>query len=100
MHGSLYFYEVLLNNTDDLLIPEEVAQALRCILVTPASNADPERSFSTANRLYSEEKSNINTDTLDYDDVLEDNWLDMDNINIAQTTNRYEHWTSRKTMIF
>ncbi|RCN24732.1 hypothetical protein ANCCAN_29566 [Ancylostoma caninum] len=65
MYDSLYFYEVLLNNTIALLVPNEVAQAIRCVLVIPASNADPERSFSAANRLSREERSNINTDTLD-----------------------------------
>ncbi|EYC43080.1 hypothetical protein Y032_0504g2645 [Ancylostoma ceylanicum] len=65
MYDSLYFYEVLLNNTIALLVPNEVAQAIRCELVIPASNVDPERSFSAANRLSREERSSINTDTLD-----------------------------------
>ncbi|RCN47479.1 hypothetical protein ANCCAN_06510 [Ancylostoma caninum] len=52
---------VLLNNTIALLVPNEVAQAICCVLVIPASNVDPERSFSAANRLSREERSNINT---------------------------------------
>ncbi|EYC45243.1 hypothetical protein Y032_0434g1391 [Ancylostoma ceylanicum] len=44
------FYEVI-DNTVDLLIPDEVKQAIGCVLVIPASNAAPERSFSAADGL-------------------------------------------------
>ncbi|KAK5967986.1 hypothetical protein GCK32_007484 [Trichostrongylus colubriformis] len=43
--------QTLLDNGDALRIPHVVIQAIKCILVIPASNADPERSFLTAIRL-------------------------------------------------
>ncbi|CAJ0606328.1 unnamed protein product [Cylicocyclus nassatus] len=52
-------------NYDSLQIPGEVVQAIRCVLVVSASNADPERSFSAANRLTKDEGSNLATSTLD-----------------------------------
>ncbi|ETN70180.1 hypothetical protein NECAME_05001 [Necator americanus] len=64
--GSPYLYEQHLKNSHKFGIAEEVAQAIRCVLVIPASNADSERSFSAANRLSREERSNINTETLDH----------------------------------
>ncbi|KAK6763426.1 hypothetical protein RB195_023939 [Necator americanus] len=64
--GSPYLYEQLLKNSHKFGIAEEVAQAIRCVLVIPASNADSERSFSAANRLSREERSNINSETLDH----------------------------------
>ncbi|VDK41269.1 unnamed protein product [Cylicostephanus goldi] len=65
MQQSASFYQMLLANSDSLQIPDEVVQALRCVVVVPASNADPERSFSAANRLTKDERSNLATSTLD-----------------------------------
>ncbi|KAK5973359.1 hypothetical protein GCK32_017599 [Trichostrongylus colubriformis] len=62
---SVRFYQTLLNEGDSLEIPDLVLQAIKCILVIPASNADPERSFSTINRLTKGERSNLGTETLD-----------------------------------
>ncbi|KAK6038391.1 hypothetical protein COOONC_24104, partial [Cooperia oncophora] len=36
-------------------------KALKCLLVIPASNADPERSFSTVNRLTRTDRNNLGT---------------------------------------
>ncbi|CAJ0598083.1 unnamed protein product [Cylicocyclus nassatus] len=65
MQQSASFYQMLLANYDSLQIPGEVVQAIKCVLVVPASNADPERSFSAANRLTKDERSNLATSTLD-----------------------------------
>ncbi|KAK5978577.1 hypothetical protein GCK32_012554 [Trichostrongylus colubriformis] len=62
---SVRFYQTLHNEGDSLEIPNLVPQAIKCILVIPASNADPERSFSTINRLTKGERSNLGTETLD-----------------------------------
>ncbi|KAK6022330.1 hypothetical protein OSTOST_11978, partial [Ostertagia ostertagi] len=62
---SIRFYQTLLNHGDALKIPDPVREAIKCILVIPASNADPERSFSQANRLTRRERSNLGDDTLD-----------------------------------
>ncbi|CAJ0598925.1 unnamed protein product [Cylicocyclus nassatus] len=65
MKQDASFYQMLLANSDSLQIPVEVVQAIRCVLVVPVSNADPERSFSAANRLTKDERSNLATSTLD-----------------------------------
>ncbi|KAK6011552.1 hypothetical protein OSTOST_23355 [Ostertagia ostertagi] len=52
----------MFNNTQYV---NEEGNAIKCFLVIPASNADPERSFSTANRLSRGERSNLKTETLD-----------------------------------
>ncbi|CAJ0603414.1 unnamed protein product [Cylicocyclus nassatus] len=62
---GLSFYRTLLQYSKDLHVPDEVQQAIECVLILPASNADPERSFSAANRLSREERSNIKTESLD-----------------------------------
>ncbi|EYC34769.1 hypothetical protein Y032_1482g3891, partial [Ancylostoma ceylanicum] len=64
-YSSLRLYLILLNNADQLRVPNKVAQVLKCVLVIPASTGDAERSFSAANRLSSAERSNIKTKTLD-----------------------------------
>ncbi|KAK6017333.1 hypothetical protein OSTOST_17148, partial [Ostertagia ostertagi] len=61
---SIRFYQTLLNNAKDLEIPPTVQKAIKCILVIPASNADPERSFSQANRLTRGERGNLGNKTL------------------------------------
>ncbi|KAK6029399.1 hypothetical protein OSTOST_04490 [Ostertagia ostertagi] len=61
---SIRFYQTLLNNAKDLEIPPIVRKAIKCILVIPASNADPERSFSQANRLTRGERGNLGNKTL------------------------------------
>lgn len=62
---SLDLHVVLPDNTDDVVVANEIAevmvafslyitalfQAIRCVLVIPARNADLERCFSAANRL-------------------------------------------------
>ncbi|CAJ0607646.1 unnamed protein product [Cylicocyclus nassatus] len=62
---SLSFYRTLLQYSNSLHVPDEVQQAIKCVLILPASNADPERSISAANRLSREERSNIKTESLD-----------------------------------
>ncbi|KAK5974068.1 hypothetical protein GCK32_006811 [Trichostrongylus colubriformis] len=62
---SVGFYQTLLNEGDSLEIPDLVLQAIKCILVIPASNADPERSFSLISRLIKGERGNLGTEALD-----------------------------------
>ncbi|CAJ0605316.1 unnamed protein product [Cylicocyclus nassatus] len=62
MEQSASFHQMLLANSDSLQIPDEVVQAIRCVLVVPASNADPK---PAANRLTKDERSNPATSTLD-----------------------------------
>ncbi|KAK5982658.1 hypothetical protein GCK32_007044 [Trichostrongylus colubriformis] len=57
--------QTLLDNGDALRIPHVVIQAIKCILVIPASNADPERSFLTAIRLRRGERSRLGAETSD-----------------------------------
>ncbi|VDL82339.1 unnamed protein product [Nippostrongylus brasiliensis] len=48
---SLGLYQTLLDNPNQLMLEDPIIEGIRCFLVIPASIADPERSFSTANRL-------------------------------------------------
>ncbi|VDL65643.1 unnamed protein product [Nippostrongylus brasiliensis] len=63
---SLRLYQTLLDNANELMLEDPIIEGIRCFLVIPASNADPERSFSTANRLSRGERSKLGTQTLDY----------------------------------
>ncbi|CAJ0602701.1 unnamed protein product [Cylicocyclus nassatus] len=58
-------YRTLLQYNKELHVPDEVQQAIKCVLILPASNADPQRSFSAANRLTREERSTIKRESLD-----------------------------------
>ncbi|CAJ0599543.1 unnamed protein product [Cylicocyclus nassatus] len=57
-------YKKLLEFQEKLNMPEEVEMVLKCILVIPSSNADSERTFSTANRLTAGERSSLSTKTI------------------------------------
>ncbi|KAK6030135.1 hypothetical protein OSTOST_03738 [Ostertagia ostertagi] len=61
---SVRFYKTLLDYGEDLRIPSDVREAIKCILVIPASNADPERSFSQANMLTRAERNRLGNITL------------------------------------
>ncbi|KAK6038296.1 dimerization domain protein, hAT family, partial [Cooperia oncophora] len=63
--NSIRFYQALLNNSDALKIPLVVRQAIKCVLVIPASNADPERSFSAATRLTQSDRNSLGTKSID-----------------------------------
>ncbi|RCN32829.1 hypothetical protein ANCCAN_21352 [Ancylostoma caninum] len=62
--SSVRLYKALLDNADSLDMPSEVKQLFRCVMVLPASNGDPERTFSTANRLTSGYRSSFSAKTL------------------------------------
>ncbi|KAK6037507.1 dimerization domain protein, hAT family [Cooperia oncophora] len=61
--NSIRFYQALLNNSDALKIP--LLSAIKCVLVIPASNADPERSFSAATRLTQSDRNSLGTKSID-----------------------------------
>ncbi|KAK6760267.1 hypothetical protein RB195_021665 [Necator americanus] len=89
--GSPYLYEQHLKNSHKFGIAEEVAQAIRCVLVIPASNADSERSFSAANRLSREERSNINTETLDHLMTVQRNGPSLLTVKLEQLASQWIH---------
>ncbi|CAJ0589710.1 unnamed protein product [Cylicocyclus nassatus] len=62
--SSKRIYKKLLEFQEKLNMPEEVEMVLKCILVIPSSNADSERTFSTANRLTAGERSSLSTKTI------------------------------------
>ncbi|KAK6043763.1 hypothetical protein COOONC_18732 [Cooperia oncophora] len=62
---SIRLYQELLNRADVLKIPHAVRQVKDACLFIPASNADPERSFSTVNRLTRTDRNNLGVPMLD-----------------------------------
>ncbi|CAJ0594831.1 unnamed protein product [Cylicocyclus nassatus] len=89
--GSLSFYRTLLQYSKELHVPNEARQAIKNILILPASNADPERSFSAANRLSREERSNIKTESPDNIMTVQRNGLSILTVKLQQIAPQWMH---------
>ncbi|CAJ0606460.1 unnamed protein product [Cylicocyclus nassatus] len=84
---SLSFYRTLLQYSNSLHVPDE---AIKCSH-PPASNADPERSFSAANRLSGEERSNIKTESLDNIMTMQRNGPNILTVKLQQLALQWMH---------
>ncbi|CAJ0595747.1 unnamed protein product [Cylicocyclus nassatus] len=88
---SLHFYRTLLQSSKEMNNPDKVEQAIKCIIVLPGSNADPERSFSAANRLSRDERSEIKTETLDHIMTVQRNGPTVLTVKVQQLASQWMH---------
>ncbi|KAL6731136.1 hypothetical protein Aduo_002039 [Ancylostoma duodenale] len=64
VNSSILLYQTMLSNSRILSMDDEVQQMFKCVMVISSSNADPERTFSTANRLTAGERNSLATTTI------------------------------------
>ncbi|KAL6732178.1 hypothetical protein Aduo_002965 [Ancylostoma duodenale] len=75
--SSLRLYRAMLSNSQLLSVDDKVEKMFQCILAIPSSNADPERTFSTANALTAGERSSLATTTINTVMHVQNNGLSL-----------------------